>query len=222
MRSHLILHIDDDPDIRAVVAMALELDSKLAVRSSGSGEEGLAAAMLYAPDLILLDVMMPAMDGPTTLAHLQARPETEDIPVVFMTARAQKRERDQFMGLGVIDVIAKPFDPLTLAEVVRGHLHTAKIDQLGGRFLRRLRTEASTLAEYRGTLSSDPTSSVALAGLQSQAHKLAGAAGVFGFPTVSRAASLLEGSVIDRRAGRGTGGRIETDLDSLLDSLRRR
>jgi CheY-like chemotaxis protein len=119
MSSVRVLHIDDDSDIREVVAMSLELDPGFAVRSCGSGAEGLADAAEYPPDVILLDVMMPIMDGPTTLAQLRRNPRTAGIPVVFMTARAQKRDLDHFKSLGAVDVIAKPFDPMTLAASVR-------------------------------------------------------------------------------------------------------
>jgi CheY-like chemotaxis protein len=115
-----ILHIDDDSDIREVVAMSLELDPEFAVRGCASGAEGLADAAEHPPDIILLDVMMPIMDGPATLAQLRRNPRTAGIPVLFMTARIQKRDLDHFKSLGAIDVIAKPFDPTTLAASVRG------------------------------------------------------------------------------------------------------
>jgi two-component system OmpR family response regulator len=122
MRSLRVLHIDDETDIRDVAALSLELDPELAVRSCASGEAGLAAAAECRPDLILLDVMMPVMDGPATLARLREDPQTVDIPVVFMTARAQTRELEYFKSLGAVGVIAKPFDPMTLADSVRSHM----------------------------------------------------------------------------------------------------
>ena len=115
MSARRVLHVDDEPDIREVVELSLGLDPDLTVRSCGSGGDGLAAAAAWAPDLILLDVMMPMMDGPTTLTHLRQNPRTADIPVVFMTARAQPRELEHFVSLGAEGVIAKPFDPMTLA-----------------------------------------------------------------------------------------------------------
>ena len=87
-----VLHVDDEPDIREVVELSLGLDPDLTVRSCGSGGDALAAAAAWSPDLILLDVMMPLMDGPTTLSRLRQSPNTAAIPVVFMTARAQPRE----------------------------------------------------------------------------------------------------------------------------------
>ncbi len=214
-----VLHVDDEPDIREVVAMSLDLDPDFAVRSCASGAEGLVAAAEYLPDLILLDVMMPAMDGPAMLTHLRENPKTAEVPVVFMTAAAQKGNIAHFKSLGAVGVIVKPFDPLTLAKLLRGQLHVAKLDTLGDYFLERLRSSSITLSQYRLSLSRDPKSSVTLEELQSHVHKLAGAAGVFGFPTVSLEASLLEESIIDKSTGRGKPGAIEAHLDSLLVCL---
>ncbi|MGA3308700.1 MAG: response regulator [Xanthobacteraceae bacterium] len=125
MSSLRVLHIDDEPDIREIVAASLGLDPEFAVRGCDSGADGLAAAAQWRPDLILLDIMMPVMDGPTTLARLRENPQTAGIPVVFMTARAQPREIDHFKSLGAAGVISKPFDPMTLAASVRSQMQPA-------------------------------------------------------------------------------------------------
>lgn len=117
-----ILYVDDEDDIREVASLALELDPDLEVRTASSGFEALATTAEWAPALILLDVMMPAMDGPTTLAKLRADPATRDIPVVFITARTQAYEVEKFKEMGVKGVIAKPFDPMSLAAQARGYL----------------------------------------------------------------------------------------------------
>jgi CheY-like chemotaxis protein len=117
-----ILHVDDEPDIREVVDISLGLNPEFEVRACSTGEEAITAAAEWSPILILLDVMMPGMDGPTTLAHLRKNPKTSDIPVLFMTARAQTREVEHIISLGAQGVISKPFDPMTLAFVVRNHL----------------------------------------------------------------------------------------------------
>lgn len=117
-----ILYVDDEPDIREVAAMSLELDSEFEVRTAASGVEALPLASEWKPDLILLDVMMPVMDGPTTFARLKEQPDTAVIPVVFITARAQAQEVKGFKSLGAKGVIAKPFDPMSLASTVRGYL----------------------------------------------------------------------------------------------------
>lgn len=120
-----MLQIDDEPDILEIVAASLSLDPEFEVRGCGSGADGLAAAAEWRPDLILLDVMMPVMDGPATLRRLRDNPQTADIPVVFMTARAQTRELDRFKSLGAAGVIVKPFDPMMLAASVRGQMPPA-------------------------------------------------------------------------------------------------
>jgi len=120
-----ILYVDDDPDIREIVEIALSLDPALRVRGCASGTEALATAADWLPDMILCDVMMPVMDGPATLARLRACPQTVDTPVVFMTSRVQAREIEHFKSLGATGVIVKPFDPMTLADSVRCHLRSA-------------------------------------------------------------------------------------------------
>lgn len=117
-----ILYVDDEDDIREVATMALELDADFAVRTCASGAESLPVAAEWRPDIILLDVMMPHMDGPTTLARLRENPATADIPVVFITARTQTTEVEQFLALGACGVLAKPFDPMTLGDAVRAYL----------------------------------------------------------------------------------------------------
>jgi CheY-like chemotaxis protein len=122
MSSIRVLHIDDEPDILDIVAAALSLDPEFDVRSCNSGARGLAAAAKCRPDLIMLDVMMPVLDGPGTLKRLREDPQTAGIPVFFMTARAQARELDHFKSLGAAGVIVKPFDPMTLAASLRGQM----------------------------------------------------------------------------------------------------
>lgn len=122
-----ILHVDDEPDIREVAAISLEMDADMDVRSAASGAAALEIlAGGWSPDVILLDVMMPALDGPGTLVKLRALPGHDATPVIFMTARAQAREQNRFMDLGAIGVITKPFDPMSLARQVRDHLAQAR------------------------------------------------------------------------------------------------
>lgn len=114
-----ILYVEDDPDIQTVAALALEVVGGFSVKVCSSGEQALEEAVPYAPDMILLDVMMPGMDGPSTLAALRKLPSLEKVPVAFMTAKVQPHEVDQLIALGAESVIAKPFDPMTLANKVR-------------------------------------------------------------------------------------------------------
>jgi len=120
-----VLHVEDEPDIREVVEIALSLDPDVVTQSCESGQEGLVVAADWSPDIILLDVMMPGMDGPAMLAQLRDNARTAEIPVVFMTARAQTHELDLFRSLGAVGVIPKPFDPMTLAASVRSYLRPA-------------------------------------------------------------------------------------------------
>lgn len=122
-----ILYVEDEPDIQAVAKLALEMVGGFTVKVCSSGEEALREAEAFAPDLILLDVMMPVMDGPGTLAALRKLPATANVPVVFMTAKVQPAEVALYKSLGALDVIPKPFDPMQLANQVRaiwdGHAH---------------------------------------------------------------------------------------------------
>jgi len=112
------LYVDDEPDIREIVEMALGLIDNLTVRTCGSGEQALKLMPEFKPDLVLLDVMMPAMDGPSTLSRMRANPTLPLIPVIFVTAKAMPREIAYFRELGAAGVIAKPFDPMLLGEQV--------------------------------------------------------------------------------------------------------
>lgn len=115
-----ILYVDDEPDIREVVEIALALDADMSVRTAGSGEEALRLlADPPRPDIVMLDVMMPKMDGPTTLARMRADDRLADLPVIFITARARAQEVAQFRAVGADGVVVKPFDPMTLALEVR-------------------------------------------------------------------------------------------------------
>jgi CheY-like chemotaxis protein len=113
-----VLYVDDEPDIREVVLMSLSLAGHLEVHSCDGGAQALEVIPQLKPDLVLLDVMMPGMDGPTMLKHMRADPALAQIPVIFMTAKAMPQEVARFRELGAAAVIAKPFDPMQLAKQV--------------------------------------------------------------------------------------------------------
>jgi CheY-like chemotaxis protein len=117
-----ILYVDDEPDIREIACLALSLDPDLDIRSCESGAEAVEAATEWKPDLVLLDVMMPRMDGPQTLAAMRDRADLASIPVVFITARTQTADIERLKTLGAAGVIAKPFDPMSLAATARGFI----------------------------------------------------------------------------------------------------
>lgn len=114
-----VLYVEDEADIRTIAKLALETIGGFTVKTCSSGEEALREVEAFAPDIILLDVMMPGMDGPSVLRALRQRPALIDMPVAFMTAKVQPSEVAHFRSLGALDVIAKPFDPMTLSDHVR-------------------------------------------------------------------------------------------------------
>lgn len=114
-----LMYVDDDADIREIVEMSLGLDGSIRVSCSAGGEPALASMRSERPDLVVLDVMMPGMDGPAMLERMRADPELRHIPVIFMTAKANPREVARFRNLSAIGVIAKPFDPMALGSQVR-------------------------------------------------------------------------------------------------------
>jgi CheY-like chemotaxis protein len=117
-----ILIIDDEDDIREVAALSLESVAGWEVIKASSGAQGLARAEEYQPDAILLDVMMPGMDGPTTFLELRKNQATAGIPVLLLTAKVQGTDQRRFADLGVEAVLFKPFDPLTLSTQIAAAL----------------------------------------------------------------------------------------------------
>lgn len=214
-----VLHVDDEPDIREVVALSLELDSQIVTRACACGADALAVAAEWKPDIILLDVMMPEMDGPATFAKLREDGSTADIPVVFMTARAHKREIDRFRGLGAAGVIPKPFSPATLAYSVRNFLSPAQMARrdMEMRFKDRLERDMRSLIGKEAELRHD-AERAALKEFRAVAHGLAGAAGIFGFPDVSAAAAELDEAATALLEDRAPAEDIEAMLDALVEA----
>ena len=122
-----ILYVEDDPDIQDVAKMALELVGGYTLCVCSSGAEAVQEAQAFAPDFILLDVMMPDMDGPSTLVELRKLPGLADTPAVFMTAKVMPADIAHYKSLGALDVIAKPFDPMALATRI-GEIWKARHD----------------------------------------------------------------------------------------------
>ena len=118
MATRRVLIIDDEEDIRQVAALSLETIAGWDVVTASSGAEGMLMAASEKPDAILLDVMMPQMDGPTTFKQMQLDPAISHIPVLLLTAKVQGVDRRRFASLGVAAVLFKPFDPLTLSEQI--------------------------------------------------------------------------------------------------------
>ena len=114
-----ILHVEDDVSIQAVARLALEAVGGYEVMTCSNGQEALDRLEDFAPDFILLDVMMPGMDGPQTLSKIATQVDIQQVPVAFMTAKVQPAEIAYYQTLGARDVIIKPFDPMQLAAQVR-------------------------------------------------------------------------------------------------------
>jgi CheY-like chemotaxis protein len=114
-----ILIVDDEEDVRAIAKLGLEMGAGWNVLTASSGQEALNMAVSHQPDVILLDMMMPDMDGRATFQQLRANPNTRTIPVILVTAKVQQSDQDNFADLGVAAIFAKPFRPLKLAEQIR-------------------------------------------------------------------------------------------------------
>lgn len=213
-----ILHVDDEPDIREVVELSLGLDPDFTTQSCGSGKEALSVAAKWLPDFILLDVMMPVMDGPATLVQLRSNAKTANIPIIFMTARAQAREVDRFRSLGAVGVIPKPFDSMTLAASVRSYMQAAHdpLEDLRAGFLERLRKDATALTEDRVALNEGGRQASTLNQIKRMAHSLSGAGGIYGFVEISDAAAALEDAVMGELMNPDRCEETDTALESVI------
>jgi len=118
-----ICYVEDDQDIQRIVRMSLERVGKMTVEIVGDSTRAVDAIIAFKPDLVLLDWMMPVMDGPAVLRAMRERSETKDLPVVFITAKASQREHDELLALGAAGIISKPFSPRELPEQIRTIWH---------------------------------------------------------------------------------------------------
>ncbi|MGB0679859.1 MAG: response regulator [Polyangiales bacterium] len=123
MAEERMLLVDDDADIRTIAKMTLEVLGGWQVQCACSGTEALRVAQQTTPDVIVLDVMMPGMDGPDTARQLRQLPGLSAVPIIFMTAKAQKHEIQRLLAVGARAVITKPFDPVALPQTIRDALH---------------------------------------------------------------------------------------------------
>jgi two-component system OmpR family response regulator len=114
-----ILYVEDEADIRVIAEIALEVVGGFTVTSCADGPAAVKAAERARPDLLLLDIMMPGMDGLSTLQALRSQPATASTPVIFMTAKVQASEIAHYKSVGALDVISKPFNPMSLATQIR-------------------------------------------------------------------------------------------------------
>jgi CheY-like chemotaxis protein len=214
-----VLLVDDETHSRQTVEASLGLDPFFTVRDCACGAEALTAAVAWRPDLILLDVMMADMDGPTVLARLRADKRTAPIPVVFLTARAELGARQRFLALGAAGVIAKPFDPITLAAEVRRFVAVEGVlSPAREGFLRRLRADARALSACRLHMTR-AHSQIALMRINEIAHSLAGAGGIYGFAGITCASTALSDAAESNLAGRAQPIEVERALNRLLERI---
>ena len=127
-----VLLVDDEDDIRTIGQLSLARVGGWQCALAAGGQAALELAQSFRPDLVLLDVMMPGMDGPSTLAALRAQEATRDVPVIFMTAKVQKHEVARYLELGALGVISKPFDPMSLPADIRRLVSAAGGGAAGG------------------------------------------------------------------------------------------
>lgn len=114
-----ICYVEDDEDIQRIVRMSLERVGKMTVEVVGDPTMAIEAMTAFKPDLVMLDWMMPKMDGPTLFKQMKLRPETRSLPVVFITARAAQRDLDELTAMGAVGTISKPFSPKDLPDQLR-------------------------------------------------------------------------------------------------------
>ncbi len=206
---HSVLYVDDDPDICTVVEATLCAIGDLAVRTASSGEMAMDLACEEQPDLILMDVMMPGLDGPSTLKLMRDCAPLADIPVIFLTAKVMPMEVTQFLELGAIGVIGKPFDPARLCRDIRAlwertgrsnfapHASAAltegllaHVTTLTGSFLERVQRDIGRLRDLLERLALGDGS--ACRELERLAHSIHGSAAMFGFPAISEYGGMVE------------------------------
>jgi two-component system OmpR family response regulator len=232
---HSVLFVDDDPDVCEVVQATLGLIAGLQVYTAGSGEQAIDLAYELRPDLVLMDVVMPGLDGPSTLKRMRKRAPISEIPVIFLSAKVHPATAAHFLELGAIGVIGKPFDPLNLCDQVlslwkqagaaRGikRTHAAhsrvqeKVSSLTTSFLQRTRDDVVRLRSMVENARHGNQSW--LKEVHRVAHSICGAGTMFGFPEVSAAAEIIERLAGEVMASSSVSGstREPAGLQRLMD-----
>ncbi len=197
-----ILLVEDDPDIQEVTSVLLSDMAGFEVKACSSAPEALENAPAFAPDLILLDVMMPGLDGKGAFAAFRELPATAHTPVIFMTAMVDPREIAQYRQLGSLGVIPKPYEPDTLADTIQSmwdRHQTTRLNQSRREVLAALRKlyaedlpkRLQAIEEAAASLQENGWDPQVAASLYEMAHRLAGSAAIYGFPEVSEAAQRI-------------------------------
>jgi two-component system OmpR family response regulator len=231
-----VLYVDDDPDLCAVVQAALRSIAGLDVRIAGTGEQAIDLAYEFRPDLVVMDLMMPGLDGPSTFKSMRERTLLADIPVIFLTAKADPAEAARLLQLGAIGVLGKPFDPLRLYDdlfalwnkagvprrIKRARAGQARVraqvSSLADRFLLRARNDVVLLRAFIECARHGDRSALEEAGRVG--HSIHGAGAMFGFPEIGAAGGAIERlaeQVMASSVAPGSGGR-PASLQQLSDS----
>jgi two-component system, OmpR family, response regulator len=205
-----VLVVDDDPDLLAVVSLALTGLGGYTVQCCDSSAEAVEAAREFEPDLILLDVMMPGLDGYGVLKDMRAGGATRAIPIVFMTAQADRATMAAYEALGCLGIIAKPFDPVALPEILddcwqlhgrrRIEAHNREFEALRRAYAGELKERLDAMQAAAAALARDGWDRARLESIAQMAHRIAGSSGLYRLAAVSRAALALEG-IVNRLLG---------------------
>jgi len=226
-----VLLVDDDPDIGALVSWAFGQLEGYTVQVCGSSIDAVESARSFRPDLILLDVRMPGMDGPETLKALRADETTAAIPVIFMSAAADRHAAPQYQKLGAMGVIPKPFDPTLLPATLRGiwsgqpiekQAHPRNLDDLRDTYLSELPEKTDAMAALAAALVAGGWHKPTVESLMHMAHRLAGSSALYGVDGPARAAGILE-AMLKRllEAPRWPPSRPPDDVATLVRALAR-
>ena len=228
-----VLYVDDDPDICTVVEATLSTMGDLKVRTANSGELAIDLACEQRPDLILMDVMMPGLDGPSTLKRMRCCAAIADVPVIFLTAKVMPTEISQLLTQGAIGVLGKPFDPTklcgdmldlwertgrpglaTLASLARPK-EAVEVTSLIGGFLARSERDVARLRKLLERLRAGDRS--ALREIERLAHTIHGSAAMFGFLAVSERGGAIEDLAEAMMSSVGAGGALDAALQQLSE-----
>ena len=225
-----VLLVDDDPDIGALVSRAHGHAEGYTVRVCGSSIDAVESARSFRPHLILLDVMMPGMGGPETLKALRANETTASIPVIFMSAGADRHDAPPYQKLGAMGVIPKPFDPALLPATLRGicggqpieQAHPRNFDDLRAAYLSELPEKTDAMAALAAALVAGGWHKPTVESLMHMAHRLAGSSGLYRVDGLARAAGILE-AMLKRllEAPRWPPSRPPDDVATLVKALAR-
>lgn len=221
-----ILYIDDDQDILDVVKMSLERIGGFRVTTSHCSAGAVDLARQIMPDILMLDVMMPQTDGPTLLIKFREVKELKSVPIIFMTAKTQPAERDNYARMGVAGVISKPFNPLTLAAEVRLLWQSAGessdvdfISDLRLNYLRMLATRRQEVEMFVGQHKTGTCSFAEYQNMARLAHNLVGSAQTYGFAAITAAARTLEEALSGRFAASAVTTAAQGLLQTILEAL---